>query len=299
VKLTRQLLALALGLALLGAMPALAEARKAPVKYYVSLGDSLSVGVQPNASGTSKNTKQGYPRQLAKLAGKLKLVEYGCGGATTESFLKGNKKCAPARKPGYKNTSAGTSQAAAAVKFIKKHRKQIAFVTIDIGANDVASCAKPTGIDFACVGKGVASVKKNSATIAKRLRKAGGKKMPMAVMTLYDPFLQQWLVSDSGKGIARASVGIAKEQVNDVLAKAFKKQKFKVADVAKAFDTYVPFEKTTKFRGQAGVPVAVAQVCKLTWMCNPAPVGPNIHANKKGYGVIAKTFRKALGKAAR
>jgi lysophospholipase L1-like esterase len=299
-----RLFAALLAVCLLGAIPTMAEAKtaktaKTKTKYYLSLGDSLSVGVQPNAAGVSKNTKQGYPRQLAKLAGKVKLVEYGCGNATTESFLKGNRKCAPARKPGYKNTSPGTSQAAAAVKFIKKHKDQIAFVTIDIGANDVATCAKPTGIDIPCVSKGVAAIKKNAGVIAKKLRKAGGKKMPMAVMTLYDPFLQQWLISDAGKGIAQASVGLAKDQVNDVIAKAFKKHKFKVADVATAFDTYVPFSKTTTLSGRTGVPVAVAQVCKLTWMCNPKPVGPNIHANKKGYALIAKTFRKALGKAAR
>jgi hypothetical protein len=27
-----------------------------------------------------------------------------------------------------------------------------------------------------------------------------------------------------------------------------------------------------------------------TWMCAAPPVGPNIHANQLGYGVIANTF---------
>jgi hypothetical protein len=38
------------------------------------------------------------------------------------------------------------------------------------------------------------------------------------------------------------------------------------------------------------------QICKLTWMCAPSPVGPNIHANKTGYGVIAGAFSRVLGK---
>jgi hypothetical protein len=29
-------------------------------------------------------------------------------------------------------------------------------------------------------------------------------------------------------------------------------------------------------------------------MCNPAPVGPNIHANPAGYKFIAKVFGKVL-----
>jgi len=226
-------------------------------------------------------------------------VEYGCGGATTESFIKGNKPCGPARKPGYKNTSRKTSQLAAAEKFLRKNRDTVAFVTIDIGANDVASCGQGGTIDVPCLNKGLAALKKNAPTIAKRLRKAAGKDVPLAVMTLYDPFLQQWFNGDTGKAVAKASVEIARKQVNAELIKAFKPRKFKIADVTKAFDTYVPFEKTTTFRGQAGVPVAVARICQLTWMCTAAPRGPDIHANKAGYALIAKTFRKTLGKAAR
>jgi len=39
------------------------------------------------------------------------------------------------------------------------------------------------------------------------------------------------------------------------------------------------------------LPRNVERICKLTWMCVPRPVGPNIHANTTGYGVIAKTFK--------
>jgi len=74
----------------------------------------------------------------------------------------------------------------------------------------------------------------------------------------------------------------------------FKAGKFKVAKVDTAFQTYAPFSQTTTLAGQT-VPVAVAQICNLTWECTPAPVGPNIHANKAGYKLIAAEFRKALG----
>jgi hypothetical protein len=39
------------------------------------------------------------------------------------------------------------------------------------------------------------------------------------------------------------------------------------------------------------VPRNVERICKYTWMCVPRPVGPNIHANTAGYGVIANTFK--------
>ena len=122
----------------LALLPAAAQAAKAK-PYYLALGDSLSVGVQPTASGGNKNTSQGYVNQLARRVGGLRTVNYGCGGATTSSFIKGSKACAPTRRAGYANKSPRTSQLAAAERFLRKNRGKVRFVTIDIGANDVAS----------------------------------------------------------------------------------------------------------------------------------------------------------------
>jgi len=293
----RLLVALA-ALLSLALLPAAAQAAKAK-PYYLALGDSLSVGVQPTASGGNKNTSQGYVNQLARRVGGLRTVNYGCGNATTESFIKGNRACAPTRKPGYANTSPRTSQLAAAERFLRRNRGKVRFVTIDIGANDVASCGQGGGIDLECVNRGIAAIKKNGPTIAKRLRRAAGSGVPMAVMNLYDPFLQQWLNGGSGPAIAEASVDIAREQVNPAIINSFKPSKFKVARVAEAFDTYAPFSRTTTFRGRSDVPVAVERICALTWMCAPAPKGLDIHATKAGYSKIAGSFRAALGRAAR
>jgi hypothetical protein len=68
--------------------------------------------------------------------------------------------------------------------------------------------------------------------------------------------------------------------------------------VATAFGTYRPFTQTTTYKGRAGVPVAVANICNYTWMCSPT-LGPDIHSNKAGYSLIAKTFQKAIGKKAK
>jgi lysophospholipase L1-like esterase len=290
--------AAAMAVASLGLVPSVAQAEiKPPKTVVVALGDSLSVGVQPDAAGKNQATKDGYNSVLAKRGG-FKLKDFGCGGATSVSVVTSkNGKCVEHfGKLPYKNTSRKTSQLAAAEKYIKANRQRIAYVTFDIGGNDVASCAAGGTIDVACVNKGIANLKKYVPEIAKRLRKAAGKSTPIAAFTLYDPFLQQWFTNPS---VAQASVGIAKTQVNDVLVKSYKAQKFKVADVATAFGTYKPFSQTTTYNGRAGVPVAVADVCKYTWMCAPAPRGPNIHATKSGYSLIADTMQKVLGKAAK
>jgi lysophospholipase L1-like esterase len=287
-----------LALLIAAAIPTLAEAKE-PRKFYVSLGDSLSVGVQQDATGTNVLTNHGYSQQLAKKVKRVKLVEFGCANTTTEEFIKGAKCAFPAHNPGYKNNSPKTSQLATAERFLRKNRKRIAFVTIDLGANDVLTCGEGGTIDVDCVTRGVADIRENVPQIAKRLRKAAGKQVPMAAMTQYDPFLEQWFHGDIGKVIAQASVDLARDQVNPAITEGFKERKFKIARVAEAFDTYVPFENTTTFAGQTGVPVAVAQICRLTAMCRPPPFGPDPHATDEGYAVIAAAFREALGKAAR
>ena len=293
----RLIVALA-ALSSLALLPAAAQAAKAK-PYYLALGDSLSVGVQPTASGGNKNTAQGYVNQLARRVGGLRTVNYGCGDATTASFINGDRPCAPKRRPGYANTSPRTSQLATAERFLRRNRGKVRFVTIDIGANDVASCGQGGVIDLECVNKGIAEIKKNGPKIAKRLRAAAGRGVPMAVMTLYNPFLQQWLNGGSGPAIAEASVDIAREQVNPAIVNGFKPSRFKIARVAEAFDTYVPFERTTTYGGRNDVPIAVARICRLSWMCAPAPKGLDIHATKAGYSEIAGAFRKVLGRAAR
>ncbi|HWC37694.1 MAG TPA: hypothetical protein VG476_04145, partial [Acidimicrobiales bacterium] len=61
--------------------------------YYVSLGDSLAVGVQPNAAGESVPTNQGYAddlyNSLRSSRPGLRLVKFGCPGETTETFSRG------------------------------------------------------------------------------------------------------------------------------------------------------------------------------------------------------------------
>ena len=266
------------------ALPATALAKVQAPPYYLALGDSLSVGVQPNAAGKSVPTSQGYSNDLYATAkhkiARLKLMELGCPGESTTSMIKGGPFC-----------KYSGSQLSNAVKFIRQHR--IAFITLDIGANDVDGCATSSGINGTCIANGINSIKANVPRIVNRLRKAAGRKVRIAGMTYYDPFLAEWLTGSSGQTIAQASVSLA-QQINGVLATDFKAKRFRVADVATAFDTYVPFTTTTMMSGQT-VPLAVAKVCQLTWICTPAPRGPNIHANAAGYREIATVFKQTLG----
>ena len=61
-----------------------------------------------------------------------------------------------------------------------------------------------------------------------------------------------------------------------------------VADVESAFST-------TDTTPVGGIPLNAVRICQWTWMCAPPPLGPNIHANTAGYGVIAHAFENILG----
>jgi hypothetical protein len=60
-----------------------------------------------------------------------------------------------------------------------------------------------------------------------------------------------------------------------------------VADVESAF-------ASTNVALVGGVPFNVVRVCQWTWMCAPAPLGPDIHLNPAGYGVVAQAFLAAI-----
>ena len=280
-------------LTLLTAMPAEA----APTRYYLSLGDSLAQGMQPDTAGLTVDTDEGYADQLyaieqRKIPG-LKLVKLGCGGETTTSFLTGKGNSGDALLLGC--NPAGGSQMVAAERFLRahRHRGEVALVTLDIGANDIDGCVGEGSIETTCVISGAEHISANLPVILRRLRRAASAGTPMAAMTLYNPFLQLYL-TPADRGEAIASDGYAR-RVNEGLARFYRAGGFRVAHVDTAFRTYELSRKTNLAGQRQPVPVAVAEVCKLTWMCAPAPLGPNIHANRAGYGVIARAFAAAFG----
>ena len=126
-------LATALGAAVV-AGPAQASTPSTPT-YYVSVGDSYAVGYQPGHGAT-----KGY---AGYVAGKthLKLVNFGCGGATTTSILQtvGCPDVLPHTAGG--TTYPTTTQIAAADAFIAANKGHIGLITSSIGGNDVTACA--------------------------------------------------------------------------------------------------------------------------------------------------------------
>ena len=265
--------------------------------YYVALGDSLAQGVQPAtpplppgiALGQSIETNAGYANDLyahyqRAFGGALTLVKLGCPGETSTSMLTGS---------GSPCTYRQGSQLAAALAFVAAHRSQVALITVDIGANDIDGCATATSISQSCVTTGLGTVARNLPLILGALRRAAGRATVIAGMNLYDPFLADYLTGAAGQQLATESVALA-QSLNRLLGRGYHAFGVRTADVQDAFST-TDFAATVPLPGVGPVPLNVARICQWTWMCAPAPVGPNIHANATGYRRIAAAFERAIG----
>jgi lysophospholipase L1-like esterase len=275
------------GLAVAGAAPALASAQVpawSTSSYYLSLGDSLAQGVQPNSQGVSVETDQGYPNQLftaLRLTNPtLRLVKLGCPGETTATMIHGGI-CTYKEK----------SQLAAAVAFLKRHAGHVQLVTIDIGANDLNPCLVLTNITriVKCLERVFPPMLKNLARIMTELRAVDPSPGVIIGMSYYDPILADWLEgTTAAQTLATDSVALAQAFGKD-LTGVYTSFGAPTANVFSAFKTtkFTPVVNTPAF---GPLPLNVALICSYTWECAAPPVGPNEHANQLGYGVIANTF---------
>ena len=256
-----------------------------PASYYLSLGDSLAQGVQPNSSGASVETQLGYPNQLfAALHSRqpgLRLVKLGCPGETTVTMINGGICPYP-----------GGSQLAAAVSFLRAHRARVPLVTIDIGANDADGCVTrlTLGRFASCLTRSVPQVTSHLTKILTRLRQADPHGRIIA-MSYYLPALAQWRDGLVGQAVARLSV-LAIAGYNMLLNHVYQLYGVRVADVFGAFRT-TDFGQQVTVPGYGRLPRNVAAICQWTWECAAPPRGPNVHANQAGYQVIAQAFLRA------
>jgi lysophospholipase L1-like esterase len=260
-----------------------ARADGVPV-YYVALGDSLATGAQPAPSGelarlrAANGASHGYVDELYASARQaiptLQLRNFGCGGETTFSLING---------AGPSGTACGYvlgSQLAEAVAFLEAHHGEIAFITIDIGGNDLAPCFFVLDFTSACLGAHLPPLAANLATILAALREAAGAGVPIVGMNYYDPFLGFWALGLPGLAVASTLLTV---EFNDALEAVYQTAGVPVADVEAAF-------AVTDFTVVDDLPVNVSYACALTWFCSVQ----DIHANDAGYAAIARSFEEHL-----
>lgn len=272
------------------------DSGNAEVHYYVSLGTSLAVGVQPDGSGNPIPTGDGYADELfdsikpafdngAAEARDLRHIKLGCPGETLDQMINGGS-C----------PYAAGSQLDAAVDFLTDNVGNVHLVTIDIGGNDFrnADCID-TAVDSVCVNTVSAQIATDLNTVLTALNNGAGPGTTVIGMNYYNPYLSSWLQDAAGQTLAMESA-LAVAVVNDILGTTYTTAGALVADVATAFesDDFTTIVPSSQPPPNDLLPVSVNNICELTYNCDPAPVGPDVHANSAGYTLIADTFAAIL-----
>jgi lysophospholipase L1-like esterase len=276
--------------------------------YYLSLGDSYSVGYQPGNGATV-----GYTGYVAARL-KMQLQNFGCGGATTTTISNTVGCAIPYGPPAAFHPVAypTTTQQQAALAFIAAHPGKVGLITVSIGGNDVTACAA-TANPVPCVTGVEATLKTNVTALVSSLHSAlvtnGDSSARIIGLTYPDVILGDY-VYPAGKAdpsLANLSVTAFDALINPTLKTAYTS----VPGGSFVNVTQAPYKLATAGDDTGGgpaksakvtlkpygkIPVAVWEVCQITYFCSQG----NIHANTKGYAFIGQlivSHYKSLPKA--
>jgi lysophospholipase L1-like esterase len=240
---------------------------------YLALGDSLAFGYQqakfnsllPNPNPAAFDT--GYVDDFGavlKLTGQdSQVVNDGCPGETTESFIKGpcQYQLAFALHHPYVGGPA-SSQLSDALAYLGGHPGAVSPITIDIGANDALGVIGACNREPACVLEHApalfAHVAGNLGSILAQLRGAAPGAQ-IIVLGLYNPF-----------GSAIAGGDLLTAELNKVMEAVAAGAGAAFANPLPVFNPQGPLEQPT--------------LCLLTNICTPLQ---DIHPTDLGYATLA------------
>ena len=227
--------------------------------FYLALGDSAPIWDGPNSYPNLllQNYQSRYPG--------LQLVNLAVSGETTSSMLQGG-------------------QYAEAVQFLQSERRKVAFVTIDIGGNDVVGCALSS--DPQCFPQAETTMALNLKAILAGLHGAAPH-VRILGMTYFDPVLGLWL---SGGSLRQQALSTIPQVValNNDLDSLFGPNN--TADVQGAFSVTDSSDLISSPWGIA--PVDVVTAC--SWLDIQCPGFGGDDPNDEGAVHIATAFERVM-----
>jgi lysophospholipase L1-like esterase len=161
-----------------------AQSASSPQSYYLALGDSIAYGFQPAKqkaglppSGFNSGYVDVFAARLRTVAPKIRVVNYGCPGESTKTFINGG---CPGRGDvkGLHDVFKG-SQLDAALAFLRAHPGQVSPITLTLYGNDLFELVDQCKGDFACAQarspRSFAQFGSRLTSIFKRLQAAAPK----------------------------------------------------------------------------------------------------------------------------
>lgn len=259
-------------------------ASTAAVPTYLALGDSLAYGMQighlkqemKSGKVEASSFDTGYVNRLAgmleRTRSNLHVVDLGCPGETTTSFIAGPCAFATNGKPfGNKplpmHVSYKGAQLGAALKYLENKNYDVKLITIDIGVNDLRAdeLACGSNSDFEkCLQnkwpKTAKIVEKNLNIILSNLRYAAPH-AKILVMTYYN-----WL------GLQHPKSDTQIHELNRLISRSARSIN------ATTIHTFPAFNQSNR-------------LCALSLICGPTK---DLHPTDAGYRLIANLFYKGM-----
>jgi hypothetical protein len=195
--------------------------------------------------------------------------------------------------PGATTTSVLGGQYPSALRFLGRHKRHVALITIDIGGNDILGCGIPSGVtpNSPCASHARATIKHNLTKMLRGLH-AAAPGVPVIGMSYYDPFLGDWLAGGAFRSFALSTLpGLI--ALNQELISLYGGTK-NTADVQGTFRS-TDF-KTIVSSPWGRIPIAVNRACSwLDIQCHAgAPEGFGEHPNNAGAAAIASAFKQTI-----
>jgi lysophospholipase L1-like esterase len=249
---------------------------QSPRSYYLALGDSIAYGFQPTkrpgmrASAFDSGYVDVFAARLRKLAPSIRVVNYGCPGEATSTFMRGD---CPAFGDGFKlHDQFRGSQLRAAESFLRAHTGEVSPITLTLWGNDwfpllLDRCKG----DVACVRKRgpatIASIRRRMTSILRRLRDAA----PNAEIIVTGA----WNVDPNQLGQLRPIY----RSLDASIARAASGSR---ARVAKTLPLFNP---------PGSLQTQKARLCVLSFICSKG----DPHPTDAGYRALAQAFMTASG----
>ena len=260
---------------------------------YVSVGDSYAAGFQPTGRGTGRTTTNGFAYQAVRLAHArgyhLRLVNFGCGGATTTSVLHSPGCVTHFTGPGAPDYTQPQADAAVAYRqgtprpggadhrVARRQRRH----ALHLGRRH--GRLRHLGASRSCAA--------TSASCWRACARPPGLPRRSSARPIRTSSSGKALSRDAAdQRIARLSVLGFRGLINPALQATYASVGGKFADVTAATGAYIPLHRTTTLAPYGTVPVAVADVCRLTYFCQYE----DIHPRTQGYAIIARLVADAL-----
>jgi lysophospholipase L1-like esterase len=247
-----------------------------PGRYYLALGDSLTYGIQPgkvDAGLPPSRFHTGFvdvfARRLRTLKPTLRVVNYGCPGESTKTFVVGG--CLWLARGHSLHDGFHGAQLDAALAFLRAHPGEASPITVNLGGNDADAFSKACHYSFACARaratRALRQIASRLVWILRRLR-AAAPRADIIVIGVWNNDLSHPRQSDPLYRALDLAIG-------------------RVAGDARArfADPFLLFDP------QGSVARRQARICALTFICSRG----DGHPTDAGYRAIAAAVLTASG----